>query len=197
MDGPSRRVPKQERARRKRQALLDAGLSEFSSREYPDVTARSIAKAAGVSVGTFYEYFESKDVLLRAVQEAQLRAFMDRVVDDGAADLSEAIRSGLALTYAFHIEHPRLHATVEYRRRFDPELAALMQTLDDAIVQRIRDALERWNVADGESLAFSLIAMAEGLVHRVVFGAPPAKPELLLEQGAQILIAALAHGATR
>ena len=194
MDGPSRRVPKQERARKKHQALLDAGLAEFSAREYPDVTAKSIAKAAGVSVGTFYEYFESKDVLLRAVQEAQLKGFMERVVDEDATDLADAIRRGLALTYAFHKEQPRLHATVEYRRRFDPDLAALTQMLNTAILERIRSALDRWNVPGGEAVAFSVVAMAEGLVHRIVFDAPPADPELLLEQGAKILLGVLATG---
>lgn len=197
MDVPSRRVPKQERARKKHQALLDAGLREFSAREYPEVTARSIAEAAGVSVGTFYEYFESKDVLLRAVQEAQLAVFMERVVDEEASDLSEAIRRGLLLTYDFHIEHPRLHATVEYRRRFDPELEALMHALDTAILERIRSALERWNVPGGDSLAFSVVAMAEGLVHRIVFGTPPAEADRLLEQGVQILLGVLATGGPR
>ncbi len=197
MDVPSRRVPKQERARKKHQALLDAGLREFSAREYPEVTARSIAEAAGVSVGTFYEYFENKDILLRAVQEAQLQAFMERVVDDEAGDLAEAIRRGLRLTYDFHIKHPRLHATVEYRRRFDPELEELMHALDNAIRGRIRRALERWNVAGGDALAFSVVAMAEGLVHRTVFGTPPAEPERVLEQGVQILLGVLATGGPR
>ncbi|MCR9165747.1 MAG: TetR/AcrR family transcriptional regulator [Nannocystaceae bacterium] len=194
MDGPSRRVPKQERARAKRQALLDAGLREFSAREYPEVTARSIAKAAGVSVGTFYEYFDSKDVLLRTVQERLLRTFMERVVDDDAPDPAEAIRRGLALTYAFHVEHPRLHATVEYRRRFDPELEALMQTLDAAIAQRIRSALQRWKVPGDEAVAFTIVAMAEGLVHRIVFGDPPGDPEGLLEHGGQLILGALGTG---
>ena len=56
-DGPDFR---QERARRSYQALLDAAAELFAAQGYDAVGTPEIAQKAGVSVGTFYRYFDDK-----------------------------------------------------------------------------------------------------------------------------------------
>ncbi|MET4060361.1 AcrR family transcriptional regulator [Arthrobacter sp. UYP6] len=47
-----------------RRLLIDSALSQFRTRGYAKTTMRSIAEAAGVSVGNAYYYFRSKDELV-------------------------------------------------------------------------------------------------------------------------------------
>lgn len=50
-----------------KQAILDAGESEFLSKGFRAASLRSIAKDAGVTTGAFYGYFKSKEELFDAL----------------------------------------------------------------------------------------------------------------------------------
>lgn len=56
----ARRAPKQKRSIRTRERLLEAARRYFAERGYRETQSGDIAQAAGVSVGTFYEYFSDK-----------------------------------------------------------------------------------------------------------------------------------------
>lgn len=43
--------------------IYNASVELFKSRPYDDIKIREIADAAGVSVGSFYQYFENRDML--------------------------------------------------------------------------------------------------------------------------------------
>lgn len=53
----------------KRQAILDAALDEFESKGFAASLVENIARRAGVSKGTIYGYFASKDALLVALAD--------------------------------------------------------------------------------------------------------------------------------
>lgn len=54
---------------RTRAAIVDAALSLFQKHGYEGTTMREIARAAGVSLGNAYYYFESKEHLIQAFYE--------------------------------------------------------------------------------------------------------------------------------
>ena len=58
------RVPQQARSREKRDEILKAAAAMFVARGYAATTSDEIAAAAGVSVGTFYNYFRNKRQVL-------------------------------------------------------------------------------------------------------------------------------------
>lgn len=194
-DPVPRRVPRQRRAKHKRQALLAAAEQEFSEREYPEVTTKTIAARAGVSAGTFYQYFESKDHILREVWRIRLATFTDRIVDhDGAlpgatasGSIGEHIRQSMALTHRFHADNPRLHGTIEYRRALDPLLDRMAAAGDRIILERVTKAIRRWGIADAEEVAFVIVSMSEGLVHRQALRQSSVSHERVMEQGAEII----------
>ena len=73
-----------ERRRRKQarpQELLDAALTLFVEKGFAATRAEEVAARAGVSKGTLYLYFQSKEDLLKAVISTQLTAR----IADGAA----------------------------------------------------------------------------------------------------------------
>src|SRR6185295_18754704 len=67
-----RKRPVQARSQRTVDAVLKAAAQVFTRRGYAGATTNHIAERAGVSVGSLYEYFPSKDALLVALMEAHL-----------------------------------------------------------------------------------------------------------------------------
>ncbi|MEA4895669.1 MAG: TetR/AcrR family transcriptional regulator [Oscillospiraceae bacterium] len=58
------KMTRKEQATRTRRKLFSAGLQIFSERDMDSVCIKDICSAAGVSVGTFYHYYGSKEDLL-------------------------------------------------------------------------------------------------------------------------------------
>ncbi|MCA0144150.1 TetR/AcrR family transcriptional regulator [Blastococcus sp. LR1] len=60
-------LPSTDRGRRTRAALLAAGRELFEERGFADVRIDHVSERAGVSHGTFYTWFDSKEALLRQI----------------------------------------------------------------------------------------------------------------------------------
>ncbi|CAG9256468.1 TetR/AcrR family transcriptional regulator [Paraburkholderia unamae] len=65
----ARRVPRQERAARTVDALLEAAGEAFAERGFDVATMTQIAQQAGVSVGAAYQYFPNKEALAFALRK--------------------------------------------------------------------------------------------------------------------------------
>lgn len=59
-----RRLPRQSRAKDTVEVILQATAALFVAQGYEGASTNRIAEAAGVSIGTLYQYFPSKDALL-------------------------------------------------------------------------------------------------------------------------------------
>jgi AcrR family transcriptional regulator len=65
-------------AQRNRELLLAAAVAAFSRNE-PEVTLESIAKDAGVGIGTLYRHFPSREALVDAAYRSELARLCDSV----------------------------------------------------------------------------------------------------------------------
>lgn len=160
--GPVRDFP-QERARRTYESLVDAGAALFAERGFDATQTPDIAGEAGVSVGTFYRYFDDKleifleverRYLARAYQEVMARLTPDRfvskvrriVIDDALGVLLDHVNRSPALQRVF----------LEMALR-DEKVAALKRTFDDAsrkaLAALIASICSREQVADPEATA--------------------------------------------
>ena len=83
-EGPPIPAPRADAARNRRR-LLDAALAEFTSAEGP-VALETIARTAGVGIGTLYRHFPSREALVEAVYRSELERLC-RSADDLLADL--------------------------------------------------------------------------------------------------------------
>jgi len=63
-----------------RRRILDAALECLERNGYQDVTTRELLSEAGLSTGTFYNYFPSKEDLYEALAEEALAADVARIV---------------------------------------------------------------------------------------------------------------------
>ena len=61
------RIPRTERGRRTLRKLLDAAAAEFAESGFHEASISGITRRAGVALGTFYTYYDSKDAIFRAL----------------------------------------------------------------------------------------------------------------------------------
>jgi AcrR family transcriptional regulator len=88
----ARRVPTQERSRRRVAKVLDAAAKIVVRDGVEALTTREIAKAAGVPIATLYQYFADK--------EAVLIALTQRDTDDMDAEVAAALAALEVVTVA-------------------------------------------------------------------------------------------------
>lgn len=99
---------KQARRALYREAIVDAAEGVFARHGYDAAKVQTIAKAAGVSLATFYATFPKKWDAYRAVQSDRLGALMQQVGRAvlGATDAFGRVRAGLEGYLRFHMANP-------------------------------------------------------------------------------------------
>ena len=109
-----------------RQRVLDAARDLFEEIGYGDATVRVIAQRAGVSVGSVFTTFTSKDDILSQVMLArldELYAELERVVPHLRGSTADRCRSVFAVHYAFETRRVKLflaHIAASYSWRSEP-----------------------------------------------------------------------------
>lgn len=107
-----RKPPRQRRSRKIVDAILEAAALTFAELGYAKATTNRIAERAGVSVGSLYQYFPSKDGLLArllAEHHAQVHALVGPAVArlaDPAVPLEATLRALLEGLVAVHEASP-------------------------------------------------------------------------------------------
>jgi AcrR family transcriptional regulator len=161
-DANQTKLPKTARGRQTRDKLLQAAEIEFGSQGYHDASVSSITNQADVALGTFYNYFESKEEIYRALvgyMSHRVRSWIAARVA-GAPDRITAERQGLQAYLEFVREHPGL-----YRIIAEAEFVAndaFMQHyrgIARAYTENLRAASERHEIRDGDSEVWSWAIM--------------------------------------
>ncbi|GAA2714371.1 TetR/AcrR family transcriptional regulator [Actinoplanes palleronii] len=171
---PAPTAPVTARGRRTRDALLAAGRELLEARGWAGFTPEQVAQAAGVSYGTFYTYFESKDDLLRAVVRAVAEElFTESLVGpDAAGDpyarIVEANRGYLKAWRGAS----RVLRLVEQGADTDDTLRQMLLEVRELYVHRGAEGLRRLQEAglanpelDPRLTAIVLGAMVEQMAH--------------------------------
>lgn len=91
--GPSRRIPTQERSRRRVEGILDAAATLVVERGVDALSTQEIARAAGVPVASIYQYFADKEDVLLALAGRD----MDEMDAEVAAALAAVTPSELTV----------------------------------------------------------------------------------------------------
>jgi AcrR family transcriptional regulator len=109
------KTPRTERGRKTLRRLIEAAAQEFGERGFHEAAITGITQRAGVALGTFYTYFESKEEVFRALVRDMSHATRAHVADAarGAPDRLTAERLGLAAFIAFVRERPELYRIIE------------------------------------------------------------------------------------
>ena len=111
-----RKVPRQTRAKATLDSIVEAAARFLRSDGYEGANVNRIAELAGVSVGSLYQYFPSKEALVAAVM-ARHNARMIETFERGLPELAHlplplAVRGIVERTLAAHAEDRELHRVI-------------------------------------------------------------------------------------
>lgn len=142
------KTPRTERGRRTLRKLLDAAAEEFGEKGFHEASVSSITRRAGVALGSFYTYFDSKDALFRALvadMSQAVRTSARSALHEGMSAL-EIERAALAAFLRFAAEHKEIYRIIDEAEFVDP---ASYRQHYETIAARFADRL-RAGAAAGE-----------------------------------------------
>jgi len=178
-----RKQPQQARSRALVEAILDATERVLAQEGLEQATTTHVAEVAGVSVGSLYQYFPSREALLAAViarrvdrDQERLMAHMDAVCS--GTSIATILRTNARYLVDVYRDEPALYRTmIGEMERVDRE-ERVQAMVDDAIARTV--AMLRPHRAalpiDDLELAVYTIATAQLAVVR---DAARRRPELL------------------
>jgi AcrR family transcriptional regulator len=152
-----------ERGASTRRRLLDSGEKVFGRLGYHDASISELTRGAGVALGTFYLYFESKHALLRALvleRGHEMRAVMAKAAAAETGRVHQEM-AGFRAFLAWIGRHRALYSVVRQAEFIDRDLfVGWHRSLADGYARGLRVAAERGEIApveDPETLAYALM----------------------------------------
>ena len=118
-DGKAPRTARGERTLRK---ILDAAQQEFGERGFAESSIVGITQRAGVALGTFYTYFDSKEAVFQAVVRDMSAQVRDHVAPafKGASDALDGERLALESFLRFAKQHRDVYRIIDEAEFVDP-----------------------------------------------------------------------------
>ncbi|TNF18487.1 MAG: TetR/AcrR family transcriptional regulator [Rhodobacteraceae bacterium] len=161
-----RKAPRQERSRKTCDAILKAAADILAREGQTGLNTNHVARKAGVSIGSLYQYYPNKQSIVGALihaRRAALLAEMEQAAEAAeAAGLDEIVRAMVAVRLRHHFRHPRL---AEALSRAEAELPAdrdlrQQRTRVEAMIVAV---LAEYYVDDPETVARDVLAIGDGM----------------------------------
>ncbi|HEX3864425.1 MAG TPA: TetR/AcrR family transcriptional regulator [Stellaceae bacterium] len=193
-----RKTASQERSRATVDALVEATARILIKDGFDKASTNRVAEVAGVSIGSLYQYFPSKEALVVSVAERHQQEITQTVRGEVAEIMAQpverAMRSLVAVAVKAHRVDPKLHRVLaeqiprvgklEKLEAFNPENYTLFRTY----LESHRDELR---VEDLELASFVCVTSIEALTHNAVLHQPKmlsdAAIETLIDEGARLV----------
>jgi AcrR family transcriptional regulator len=157
---------RQARSRRSYQALLDAAAELFGSQGYDAVGTPEIAQRAGVSVGTFYRYFEDKHQvyleIMRRTMIAAHRETLENLTPERFVGKArhETIAHAVSVLFDHVLLRPELTRSFMEMSLRDPSVAELRRAFEQVSCERLATLITavttRTDVPDPDAFAYVL-----------------------------------------
>jgi AcrR family transcriptional regulator len=183
-----RKSASQERSRLTVNVILEATARILIREGYDRASTNRIAAAAGVSIGSLYQYFPSKEALVAAVSERHshevLELMRNALVKVAARPIEVAAREFVSVAIDAHRVNPKLHRVLAEQV---PRIGRLenIEAINQDVYALIRGYLDAHrdeiNVADLDVAAFICVTAVEALTHVAVLR----RPDILTDEKAE------------
>ena len=177
-----RRPPRQARARATFDAVLEAATDVITRTGFAAMTTNAVARRAGVSIGSVYQYFPNKTAILVCLLERHIREVQPLVASglaalaDPARPFGESLREALLRLVEAHDHHgPRLQQVLSEEVPHPPSIQRLRQKLEGGYVAEVTEALRRRRDVHAEQpeiAAQILVVVAEAMTFWLAHAAP-------------------------
>lgn len=168
------------RSQRTFDALVAAATELFRQRGFSEVTISEISRQAGMSHGTFYTHFDSKEEILRAVVDAINETALHRSGRgrQPGASLIERIDETNRSFFEDYRSNARILASYEELAGRDDATATMRRRTRHDYIERTTTSIRAWQAGglvdaevDPDAIAHCLGSMVERVAHmRFVFG---------------------------
>ena len=180
-------------------ALIEATARILVREGFDKASTNRIAEVAGVSVGSLYQYFPSKEALVAAVidrhNEEIMRTVRGELAEAMSQPVEKAVRKLVAVAIKAHRVDPRLHRVVAEQI---PRVGKLenVETFNRENFTLFRNYLENHRkelrVDDLELASFICVTSIEALTHNAVLHHSKALSddamESLVEEGTRLVV---------
>ena len=165
--------PKQARSRQTKEKIIQSATRLFQERGFEKTTSNDIAAEAGVSVGSFYVYFNDKRQLLLLIFDRLADELFKNVFENlqpehlFEADLRTRIKQAVSKSIIDKQKNAGLHRVICELILKDEEFAARHKALMERSVAKLREII---SLASKAGITWEIdVEAAAFVVHRTVF----------------------------
>ena len=169
-------------------ALVEATARVLVKEGYDRASTNRIAEVAGVSIGSLYQYFPSKEALVAAVIDRHTQEVSqvtrNALVKVAARPIEVAAREFVSVAIDAHRVNPKLHRFLaeQVPRIGRLESVEAIERDDRALIRGHLDAhRDEIDVADLDVAAFIWVTAVEALTHTAVLH----RPDILTDEKAE------------
>ena len=179
---PAGKIPRTERGRKTLRLLLEAAAVEFGEKGFHESSIVSITIRAGVALGSFYPYFESKEALFKALvadMSGRVRDHVAPVLRDHSGGAVEAEGVALEAFLRFARSNKEIYRIIDEAEFVAPEdWRAHYANTANRILERLQAAHLRGELAVEPSEVHAWAIMGMNVFLGLRFGVLDAKADL-------------------
>lgn len=190
----ARREPRQDRSRAMVEKIIAAAHTVLVERGYEGASTNRVAAAAGISPGSFYQYFPDKHAVLDVVIERYAGRMRARITDAFMStldepSLSEAVRRNvIALLDAFEENAALLRVlTEQLPRAADARREEFTHHIDELLAAFLRFRRPGPDTESAEAVAWVMVRAVENLTISYVLDPPPVSRETIVNEVTALL----------
>lgn len=181
-----RRLPTQARGQQSRDLILRAAADVIEAEGLDRLTTKRIATAAGVSVGSVYQYFPNKEAVVCALTLQWLdliRSKMDAMHprNSGITDLQAYMELMFSEIRGVYVSQPGLDPMINALYAM-PSLHQLVQDHDKAVAASMASAFKllvpQADPLEVEALSYTLIVLVHELITEMLLRRPALRKQI-------------------
>ncbi|WP_346912039.1 TetR/AcrR family transcriptional regulator [uncultured Roseibium sp.] len=166
-----RKQPRQKRSQETCAVILEAAARILETDGLGGLTTNRVAVTAGVSVGSLYQYFPSKEAILaeliRRLRRSLLADCQIAVESVRGRPLEDAVDALVRASLQHHLVRPALARVLE-RAEDELPLEEDLRAIKGELMKLVIGALKDRNVANADQVAFDLVALGHGLASAAI-----------------------------
>lgn len=163
-----RKRPRQARSVATFEAILEAAARILESLGFAGFNTNAVAELAGVSIGSLYQYFPSKEALIVELIRRERVELSNRIVEaiqqSDATDLKEKLKLIIQAAVQHQLSRPQLARTLEFASELigkDIEERELQHELENII----SELFIRSGISHAQTAAQDVIALSKGMIN--------------------------------